>query len=141
MASGSLLERRKHQLPNGTFYPFTVPKNAGESQTDYETRRAQIIAATYEALKGPTDGSPHPMANGRVIVRDANGNEVPEGSLSSGTGLTFQEMRAGWNAYLESVKKGEVETIPIFSIDLNRFTSGYNRVKILTYGERISADQ
>ena len=120
---------------NGKFYPFTVSKNPGETQAAYEERRDPIIAASYEALKGPTDGSPHPMANGAVIVIDSNGNEiiVPD-KMFSAYGKAIRD----WTAYLESVAKKEVEIVPIFSIDLNRFTSGYNRVKILTYGERVS---
>lgn len=125
-------------MPNGTFYTFTgSPKRPDESQEVYEARRDTEIQTTYDALKGPTDGSSHPMAAGRVIVRDANGSEVgpPPGLL-----INYQNTVSKWNAYLESIASSTVETVPIFSIDLNQFTSGYNRVKILTYGERISRE-
>lgn len=78
------------------------------------------------------------MADGRVIVRDVNGNEVPETEMQRSIKVSWQSMGNQWRDYLETVVNGTVETVPIFSIDLNRFTSGYNRVKILTYGERVS---
>lgn len=114
-------------LPDGSFYTFT-----GDSSLSPTEREAQI-QATYSALKGPTDGSAHPMAAGRVVMRGSDGTEVPDENIPGGLRLTFGEMKTKWSEYLETVKAGQVKTVPIFTIDLNRFASGSSRIKILTY--------
>jgi hypothetical protein len=113
-------------MPDGTFYTFT-----GDSSLSPTERGAQI-QETYTALKGPTDSSPHPMAAGRVVVFK-NGQEVPEGELSYSSRRTRDLMASEWSGYLETVRAGQVVTVPIFSIDINRFASGSSRIKILTY--------
>jgi hypothetical protein len=113
-------------LPDGTFYTFT-----GDPSLSPAEREAQI-AATYTALKGPTDGSAHPMAAGRVVVFK-NGQEVPEAQVNYSARIVQREMADKWASYLETVRKKEVVTVPIFSIDINRFASGSSRIKILTY--------
>ena len=113
-------------LPDGTFYTFTGDPSATEAE------KAVQVQATYTALKGPTDGSTHPMADGRVVIwRD--GGEAPEAGLPLALKRTRDTMKAKWSAYLETVRRKEVVTVPIFSIDLNRFASGSSRIKILTY--------
>jgi hypothetical protein len=110
-------------LPDGTFYTFT-----GDPSLSPAEREAQI-AETYNALKGPTDGSPHPMANGRVVTwKDGNEVKPPASLLRS-----YEDAQKKWEAYIQSVDAGRVETVAIFSIDINRFASGSSRIKILTY--------
>ena len=113
-------------LPDGTFYTFTGDPNASEADRDAQ------IQATYTALKGPTDGSPHPMTDGRVVIW-RNGQEVPQKEAKYSAKIEREEMAKKWSSYLESVKAKKVVTVPIFSIDLNRFASGSSRIKILTY--------
>jgi hypothetical protein len=118
-------------LPNGTFHTFTG--NLGSSEAE---RTAQVQEA-YNALKGPTDGSPHPMSDGRVVIKDASGiyHDDPRAVPGLPTSLRrfFGRAKDGWSEYVESVQQNRVEVVPIFSIDINRFASGSSRIKILTY--------
>jgi hypothetical protein len=66
-----------------------------------------------------------------VIYKD--GQEVPEAQARYSARIAQREMADKWASYVESVSRKEVVTVPIFSIDINRFASGSSRIKILTY--------
>ena len=115
-------------LHNGTFYTFTGEPNASQA-----VKQAQV-QATYQALLG-VQGEEHPMSDGEVVVLTPGGEylSVEDSSLPFSIKQTGRTYRNNWNSYTEKIKKSEVEEVEIFRIDLNRFTSGSSRTKILYY--------
>ena len=113
-------------LHNGTFYTFTGEPTA--SAAEKETQ----IQASYQALLG-VQGETHPMADGEVVLRTAGGEYQHIGELSGSARVSAESCLLNWNNYTEKLEKNEVKEVEIFRIDLNRFTSGSSRAKILYY--------
>ena len=114
-------------LHTGTFYTFTGDPNASQAE-----REAQI-QATYQALLG-IQGETHPMVDGRVVLRAADGSyEEDPNSVPQSISRTMKKMIANWDNYTTKLETSEVKEVEIFRIDLNRFTSGSSRAKILYY--------
>ena len=111
----------------GTFYTFT-----GDPALPEAERQAQV-QQTYQALLG-VQGQPHPLADGEIVVRKANGEfQSSESGLPWSTKQAMREFRNGWNAYLTKLESGTVEEYKIFEFNLNRFTSGSDGMRIQTY--------
>lgn len=113
-------------LHNGTFYTFTGDPALSEAE-----QRAQV-QETYRALLG-VQGQPHPLAGGEIVLRTADGEYLDSSGLTPSQYAAFERFRLGWEGYTDKLEGGGVEEYAIFEIDLNRFTSGSSRIKILTY--------
>lgn len=113
-------------LHNGNFYTFT-----GDPSSTPDEQEAQK-QATYQALLG-VQGEAHPRAAGEVVLRTAGGDFQGVDDLSGSARTTLFNFQSNWNNYTNKLKKSEVKEVDIFHIDLNRFTSGSSRVRILTY--------
>lgn len=86
---------------------------------------------SFQALRG-TPGSTHPLTGGKVVLIDPTGNPVRVEELDVKHQIGLHESQRAWDTYLDSIASNTVTEVSIFNIDLNRFTSGSSRLKILT---------
>ena len=124
--SGSSSGSQIGLLHNGTFYTFTGDPGLPEDQ-----RKAQV-QETYQALLG-VQGEAHPMADGQVMLRTVNGEYKGVDDLNGSTEISVRMLQGNWDNYVSKLNSGTVTEIKIFEIDLNRFTSGSSRIKVLVY--------
>lgn len=113
-------------LHNGTFYTFMGDPSATPAEKEAQ------IQATYQALLG-TQGEEHPMADGEVVLRTATGQYQDGSQIGVSAQASFRRFQGNWNNYTAKLASSGVEEYVIFGIDLNRFTSGSSRIKVLTY--------
>ena len=113
-------------LHEGTFYTFTGDPNASQAEKEAQ------IQATYQALLG-VQGETHPMAEGQVMLKRSDGTYQGVSQLTGASKQMLKEYNNKWTNYVDKLKVSEVKEVEIFRVDLNRFTSGSSRTKILYY--------
>ena len=113
--------------PNGTFYSFTGGPNLTDDEREAHKQRI------YRELQG-VQGQEHPLKDGQVVLRKADGTYVSDpGQMSGSNWRLLGTMTGDWNDYTDLLERSQVQEYKIFEIDLNRFSSGSSRLKIVTY--------
>ena len=79
-------------------------------------------------------GQEHPLKAGQVVVRKPDGTYVTDpAQLASAPRRILGNLTGQWDDYTRKLEASQVQEYKIFEIDLNRFSSGSSRLKIVTY--------